>query len=82
MSKIGWKQNFRVPCGIDVKLTTKTTGKVVSGFRAYAKDKKFRLAVDIIEQLVLIHAINGIDIESDGYSNGIETVLESLGDYE
>lgn len=40
--------------------------------------QKDRIAIDVIESIVLAHAIAGIDIETPAYIEGIETALDAL----
>lgn len=41
--------------------------------------QKGKSAINIIESMILAHAIAGIDIEAPGYVEGIETALDALG---
>lgn len=34
--------------------------------------------LDVLEQLILAHGCAGVDIESEAYCNGINTVLEAI----
>jgi len=38
----------------------------------------YNRALDMLEALVLAHACAGIDVESGGYINGVNTALEAL----
>ena len=44
------------------------------------RDKKnVNSMIDIVESMVLAHAIAGIDVESPAYIEGIETVVDGIG---
>lgn len=41
-------------------------------------DEKFNAAIDGIESLILAHALAGVDIESEAYTNGLITAIDSI----
>ena len=43
-------------------------------------EREYDLQVEVIENLVLIHAINGINIELEEYIMGISTTLEVINE--
>ena len=61
-----------------VFLDEKGSGLVQSTLMDYIGNKEL---TDIVESLILAHAINGIDVASKAYTDGIETYLEAWANH-
>lgn len=48
------------------------------GFDTRAEWHRYEAAIDILESLVLAHAIEGIDVTSEQYRNGLKTAIEGM----
>ena len=67
--------------GIVIVMTASDSGTITSNLRIDSDlEDKEDLVIDAIESLVLAHACAGIDVTSNGYVEGIETVIDALGD--
>lgn len=54
-------------------------GRVIgSTIREPGESAVLAAALDAVEQLVLAHAVAGVDVESPAYMEGVETVQDSI----
>ena len=70
---------IELPCyGIKVTLddTMIGFGKIESGLSTW---ESMDPEIDAIESLILAHAVAGVDIKSPAYIEGIETVVDAIG---
>ena len=70
------------PCGYTVALVISetedgTSGSIESNFKQEGDEDLFP-AFDVVESLILAHACNGVDIESNNYLNGIEDTIDAI----
>lgn len=52
-------------------------GSLVSSLQN-EEDEEYDIAIEGLERLILAHACAGVDIESPGYVEGIETAIEAI----
>lgn len=67
--------------GMEVTLTGDGSGSVVSDLLQdprYGSDPEWRAGVNAIENLVLAHALAGINVGSPIYVKGVELVVQAL----
>ena len=75
------ERTIKLPCyGIEVNLTGDGGGSVSSALeRAPASNEPQNVdPEDVIESIVLAHAIAGVDIESREYVEGIMTAVDAI----
>ena len=71
---------YELPFGVTVYVNTETkSGKILGTFDPDNKLDNYDTFSNGIESLILAHACAGIDISTPEYIEGIETVLDSLG---
>ncbi len=72
-------------CGKDAHIdTSKSEAECMPlrGHNAWREDAKgkilFNAMIDVVEGLILAHAVAGIDVTSPAYLEGVETVVDAL----
>jgi hypothetical protein len=56
-------------------------GGVISSNLATSEPEGTRDALDLVESLILAHAVEGVDVTSRGYLRGLETALEAFANH-
>ena len=64
-------------CGDDGATDFFSSGTIESELKT--GQEPYDSQIDTLENLILAHAIAGIDVESDEYITGISTTLETIG---
>jgi hypothetical protein len=82
-------RTIHLPChGITIRLERENRegspccGTITSDLKEAGEDTegvRFNAAIEGLESLILAHACAGIDVQSPGYVEGIETAIEAIG---
>lgn len=70
---------LKLPCyGIVIELE-RQGGTITSDLKEDARGDTVNAALDAVEAMILAHAVAGVDVSSPAYLEGIETVVEKIG---
>jgi hypothetical protein len=70
-------KTIELPCYGMVITLSDNGGFITSDLHVPVMEYEIKAAIDAIESLVLAHACAGVDVESLGYIEGIETAIEA-----
>lgn len=72
--------------GVEIEITIENgCGSIITNIDkvlGIKRNSKHGFAIDIVESLMLAHAVNGINIASLEYLNGLDTMLEAWANQE